>query len=103
MFLSWALVSTLLFQALIRSGTTILNGNDPRLDPPHIKVGRLVFYRIDSVRAWLAAARETTLARVQRALPSGILDAIEVFTADRWDLDQADESDQISAGSLERQ
>jgi hypothetical protein len=43
-----------LVRQLNRSVRTLQRLAARRIGPPRIKVGRLVFYRIDSVRAWLA-------------------------------------------------
>jgi len=43
-----------LARQLNRSVRTLQRLAARRLGPPRIKVGRLVFYRVDSVRTWLA-------------------------------------------------
>jgi predicted DNA-binding transcriptional regulator AlpA len=42
-----------LAQQLNRSVRTLQRLAARRLGPPRIKIGRLVFYKVDSVRAWL--------------------------------------------------
>lgn len=56
-----------LARQLNRSVRTLQRLAARRLGPPRIKVGRLVFYRIDSVRAWLAQQERKPAANIRSA------------------------------------
>lgn len=54
-----------LARQLNRSVRTLQRLAARRLGLPRIKVGRLVFYRIDSVRAWLAQQERKPAANIR--------------------------------------
>ena len=53
-----------LARQLNRSVRTLQRLAARQAGPPRIKVGRLIFYRIDSVRAWLAQQEKKPVADV---------------------------------------